>query len=615
MGQFFYDMGLLSTAEYLERSATDLVGSYVGQTGPKTVAVLKAGLGKVLFIDEAYRLGEGPFAKEAIDELVDCLTKPQFLGKLVVILAGYDDGMNQLLEVNPGLSSRFPEEIVFRNMTPDECLTLLQRQLLSSGVSFALPSDQPLPKDEAPKDEPWGERESELEQNPQLISTSAIADSNAHADIIATLIQLSDLPNWGNGRDVKTLAKTVASAAFAAAPSADVALTVSTTDVATALGHMLDAQRARSRTNSVERSPRHRHISMLGLRAAAPPLPQFKVVQEEQGPPVLAAEPGMESSTLTAEDDKLEPEQRDQGHEQEDEQQAKEEPRHEHEQHEQQLNDEQDEEQQEDEQQLVSEEQESEKHESQHQECEKQDIDQQEHVQQDEPHENQQHQTEQHPNETRQQEQQPQQQQHEPAERRATSSPFYRDAGVPDDIWDQLQLDFRAHELETKTMLATITDLERRAKNLAADHDGLVRADARAATALASSTDPSTSTAKDTDAATATASATHNDIAADGDGDDGDTPRPSFASLQQRRHESMRIARARAAAAARAAEESARAARERLETRRRDDLRAQRRLREMGVCPVGFRWVRQADGYRCSGGVHFVTHDELGMEQ
>ena len=72
----------------------------------------KKGLGKVLFVDEAYRLGEGQFAKEAIDELVDSLTKPQFFGKLVVILAGYTENMNKLLKVNPGLSSRFPEEII-----------------------------------------------------------------------------------------------------------------------------------------------------------------------------------------------------------------------------------------------------------------------------------------------------------------------------------------------------------------------------------------------------------------------------------------------------------------------------------------------------------------------
>jgi hypothetical protein len=76
MGKVYFDMGFLATAEVVMCSAIDLVGQYVGQTGPKTKKLLEKALGKVLFIDEAYRLAEGHFAKEAMDELVDCLTKP-----------------------------------------------------------------------------------------------------------------------------------------------------------------------------------------------------------------------------------------------------------------------------------------------------------------------------------------------------------------------------------------------------------------------------------------------------------------------------------------------------------------------------------------------------------
>ncbi|KAL8676760.1 MAG: hypothetical protein Q9224_007255, partial [Gallowayella concinna] len=83
MGQVYYDMGFVSSAEVFECSATDLVGQYVGHTGPKTVAQLEKALGKILFIDEAYRLSEGHFAREAVNELVDQLTKPQYLNKLV----------------------------------------------------------------------------------------------------------------------------------------------------------------------------------------------------------------------------------------------------------------------------------------------------------------------------------------------------------------------------------------------------------------------------------------------------------------------------------------------------------------------------------------------------
>lgn len=214
MGQMFYDMGLLSTNDYSECSASDLVGQFVGQTGPKTTNVLRKGLGKVLFVDEAYRLAEGHFAKEAIDELVDRLTKPEFLGKMVVILAGYTENMNELLSVNPGLSSRFPEEIMFQNMTPEECLTLLQQQLSKEEVEFNLDSQ-----------------------------------SRSHSDIANLLKRLSALPSWANGRDVKTLTKAITAAAYEKAePTSSTELRVSSDDVLTALQKMYDEQSARCKT-------------------------------------------------------------------------------------------------------------------------------------------------------------------------------------------------------------------------------------------------------------------------------------------------------------------------------------------------------------------------------
>lgn len=59
MGKVFYDAGFLGSAEVVECSTSDIIGQYVGQTGPKVRAVLDKALGKVLFIDEAYRLASG----------------------------------------------------------------------------------------------------------------------------------------------------------------------------------------------------------------------------------------------------------------------------------------------------------------------------------------------------------------------------------------------------------------------------------------------------------------------------------------------------------------------------------------------------------------------------
>lgn len=174
LGQVFYDLGFLSHVEVVECSATDLIGSYVGQTGPKTNKQLERGLGKVLFIDEAYRLGEGLFAQEAVNELVDTVTKPKFAGKLVIILAGYDKDMNNLLTCNEGLSSRFADEIHFPALGPDYCLELLVTRVQQSKISVTL--------------------------------------SDPRFRVLMT--ELAGLPGWGNARDVQTLAKSMVRSVF-----------------------------------------------------------------------------------------------------------------------------------------------------------------------------------------------------------------------------------------------------------------------------------------------------------------------------------------------------------------------------------------------------------------
>ncbi|KAI6157079.1 P-loop containing nucleoside triphosphate hydrolase protein [Pisolithus tinctorius] len=181
LGQVYYDMGFLSSTDVVECSASDLVGQYVGHTGPKTKGVFEKALGKVLFVDEAYRLSEGHFAKEAMDEIVGLMTQERYMNKLIIILAGYEDEMNALLQVNPGLSSRFAEEIVFQNMTPDQCLTLLDKDLRKNGITIAELKDP----------------------------------SSAEYPTMSGIIKgMSSLPSWGNARDIKTIGKRMIQKAF-----------------------------------------------------------------------------------------------------------------------------------------------------------------------------------------------------------------------------------------------------------------------------------------------------------------------------------------------------------------------------------------------------------------
>ncbi|KAJ8580691.1 hypothetical protein M405DRAFT_752959, partial [Rhizopogon salebrosus TDB-379] len=49
------------------------------------------------------------------------------------------------------------------------------------------------------------------------------------------------------------------------------------------------------------------------------------------------------------------------------------------------------------------------------------------------------------------------------------------------------------------------------------------------------------------------------------------------------------------------------------ERKRREEAKVQQKLRQMGVCMAGFRWIKQSDGYRCAGGSHFASNAQLGI--
>lgn len=57
----------------------------------------------------------------------------------------------------------------------------------------------------------------------------------------------------------------------------------------------------------------------------------------------------------------------------------------------------------------------------------------------------------------------------------------------------------------------------------------------------------------------------------------------------------------------------ARRIREAAEEQRQKEELAQKKLREMGVCVQGFRWIRQTRGYHCAGGSHWVSDTQLQL--
>lgn len=131
------ECGLLKRGHLIVTSRADFVAGYVGQTALKTKRKIREALGGVLFIDEAYSLlGQtaGDFGKEVIDTLVDEMTKHN--ENLVVILAGYSNEIEQLLESNPGLKSRFKKFIEFKDYSSIEILQIMK--LYSKQFDFYL---------------------------------------------------------------------------------------------------------------------------------------------------------------------------------------------------------------------------------------------------------------------------------------------------------------------------------------------------------------------------------------------------------------------------------------------------------------------------------------------
>ncbi|AUJ26598.1 AAA family ATPase [Virgibacillus dokdonensis] len=128
LAKLYYDMNLLSKGHFIEAERADLVGEYIGQTAQKTRSIIQKAQGGVLFIDEAYSLargGEKDFGKEAIDTLVKHMEDYQH--DFVLILAGYPYEMERFLTLNPGLESRFPFILDFRDYEAGELLSIAKR--------------------------------------------------------------------------------------------------------------------------------------------------------------------------------------------------------------------------------------------------------------------------------------------------------------------------------------------------------------------------------------------------------------------------------------------------------------------------------------------------------
>ncbi|MEO0130000.1 MAG: AAA family ATPase [candidate division WOR-3 bacterium] len=140
LADVFKAMGLLSKGHLVEVDRSGLVAEYVGQTAPKTNRVIDNAMGGILFIDEAYTLapqkgGVGhDFGKEAIDTLLKRMEDDR--GKFIVIVAGYPEPMEDFINANPGLQSRFTKYIDFEDYKPEELKAIFISMVEKKGMKL-----------------------------------------------------------------------------------------------------------------------------------------------------------------------------------------------------------------------------------------------------------------------------------------------------------------------------------------------------------------------------------------------------------------------------------------------------------------------------------------------
>lgn len=136
VSEILYNLKYIKQNKLIEASSKDLVAEYVGQTAPKTMAVIQKALGGVLFIDEAYSLASGngqgnSYNEEAIATLIQAMEN--YRDNLVVIFAGYTKEMQDFINSNSGITSRIGYTVEFEDYTTDELIQIFLKMMHKAG--------------------------------------------------------------------------------------------------------------------------------------------------------------------------------------------------------------------------------------------------------------------------------------------------------------------------------------------------------------------------------------------------------------------------------------------------------------------------------------------------
>jgi hypothetical protein len=138
MGQLYKAMGFVRSGHTVQATRADLVGQYIGHTGPKTKEMITRSFGGILFIDEAYGLykeDSRDYGSEVIEMLVKFMDNTDN-SDFVVCLAGYRNLMTRMLNANVNLMSRMGNWVDFPDYDDGELLEIANLLARTYGYTF-----------------------------------------------------------------------------------------------------------------------------------------------------------------------------------------------------------------------------------------------------------------------------------------------------------------------------------------------------------------------------------------------------------------------------------------------------------------------------------------------
>ena len=134
-GEIFQRLGILKNGNFIEIKRDDLVGQFLGHTASKTKELFDKAIGGVIFLDEAYSLGNSEkrdsFSKEAIDMINQYLSEKK--GQFMFIIAGYEEDLEScFFAYNKGLKRRFHSHYKINSYEPKEMKEILLRKITNN---------------------------------------------------------------------------------------------------------------------------------------------------------------------------------------------------------------------------------------------------------------------------------------------------------------------------------------------------------------------------------------------------------------------------------------------------------------------------------------------------